>query len=92
MGDDGQLQGVVTIRNIETAASPANTVSDLMGTDGKYPYVHADHPLSYALERMGSGGVDVLPVVSRANIREMQGVVSLADILTKYGVRRQGDV
>jgi hypothetical protein len=50
------------------------------------PYVHLDHPLSYVLDRMGAMSVDVVPVVSRANIREMYGVVTLADVLATYGV------
>ena len=29
--------------------------------------------------------MDVLPVVSRANIQQMQGIVSLADVLAAYG-------
>jgi CIC family chloride channel protein len=90
--DDGSLRGVISIQQIETANPVPQTIGDLLAADAPYPYVHADHPLSYALERMGSSGVDVVPVVSRANIRQMQGVVSLADILAKYGVSRAANV
>jgi len=41
-----------------------------------------------SLERMGAKAVDVVPVVSRANIQEMYGVLTLADILANYGVAR----
>jgi CBS domain-containing protein len=37
---------------------------------------------------MGSTGRDVLPVVSRANARQLVGVVTLADILDAYGVAK----
>jgi CBS domain-containing protein len=63
-----------------------STVGEVVRAANQYAYVHPDHPLSFALERMGTASVDVLPVVSRANIREMQGIVSLADVLAAYGV------
>lgn len=52
------------------------------------PHVHADHSLAFALERMGTSGLDVLPVVSRANVREVEGIITLADILETLGVGR----
>jgi len=39
-----------------------------------------------ALERMGKAKLDVLPVVSRANYRDLLGIVVLADILGSFGV------
>jgi CBS domain-containing protein len=54
-----------------------------------FPHLHADHSLDLALERMGSTGYDLLPVVSRANIHEMEGVCSLLDVLRAFGVRGQ---
>jgi CIC family chloride channel protein len=50
------------------------------------PYAHVDDSLSVVLERMGSTGRSVLPVVSRADTREVIGIVTLADILKAYGV------
>jgi CIC family chloride channel protein len=50
------------------------------------PHVHADHPLHLALERMSKYQVDVLPVLQRANLRDLVGVVTLRDILDSYGV------
>jgi chloride channel protein, CIC family len=86
VGKDSSVQGVISIHEIETAEPPPLTARDLFKANGDYPYVHADHPLSYALERMGAKGVDVVPVVSRANIRQMYGIVALKDILATYGV------
>jgi CIC family chloride channel protein len=61
--------------------------------DSRYfPHVHADHSLDLALERMGSTGFDLLPVVSRANIHELEGVVSLLDVLKAFGVRQTRQV
>ena len=42
--------------------------------------------LSLALERMGAHAVDTVPVVSRANIRQPYGVVTLTDVLAAFGV------
>jgi CIC family chloride channel protein len=55
-------------------------------TAERLPHVHPDHSLSLALERMGASGLNVLPVVSRANVRELLGIVVLGDILDAYGV------
>jgi chloride channel protein, CIC family len=50
------------------------------------PHVHPDHSLTIALERMGAVRYTVLPVVSRSNIRQLLGVVTLDDILEGFGV------
>ena len=54
----------------------------------EFPHLHPDHNLSLALERMGAAGVNVLPVVSRANLRQLLGIVTLEDVLRLYGVGR----
>jgi CIC family chloride channel protein len=58
---------------------------DIAGPDAQ-AHVHPDDSLSIALEKMGSAGVRALPVVSRANQREILGVVTLPEILKAYGV------
>jgi CBS domain-containing protein len=35
---------------------------------------------------MGSAGVDLLPVVSRADINKLEGILLLRDVLDSYGV------
>jgi CIC family chloride channel protein len=86
VGDPNYLEGVISSHEIETAQPPPKTLRDLIKANGDYPVVHSDHPLSYALERMGAKGVDVVPVVSRANIHQLFGIVKLSDILATYGV------
>ena len=51
-----------------------------------FPHVHVDHPLDVALRRMAQSKLNVLPVVSRSNVRELRGLVSLQDVLRAYGV------
>jgi CIC family chloride channel protein len=48
--------------------------------------VHADQSLTAALDRMGAAQIDLLPVVSRANLRNLEGVITLKDVLALYGV------
>jgi len=50
------------------------------------PHLHADHTLDMALQRMSDTHRDVLPVVSREDLRKILGVVTLGDVLAAYGV------
>jgi CIC family chloride channel protein len=54
------------------------------------PHVHMDHAQHLALERMSSYHLDVLPVVNRADIHKLEGVVTLRDVLDAYGVSEKG--
>jgi CBS domain-containing protein len=51
----------------------------------EFPHLHADQSLSVALERMGAAGVDALPVVSRADVHRLEGIVAVQDVLKFYG-------
>ena len=53
-----------------------------------FPHLHADQELDLALERMGTNQLDILPVVNRADVHKLEGIVTLADILDAYGVTR----
>jgi chloride channel protein, CIC family len=86
---DGRgVAGLLTREQLESAASSGNPdtpVSTIL-KEGEFPHVHADHPLDDALDRMGAFRVDMLPVVSRANVHQLLGVVRLEDVLEAYGV------
>jgi CIC family chloride channel protein len=91
----GELGLLGMIRNRDLAANAASSkklfdlfseAEDEHTTAEKLPHVHPDHTLSLALERMGSSGLNVLPVVSRANARQLLGIVALNDVLSAYGV------
>jgi CIC family chloride channel protein len=89
VADAGGVVGIVTTSVLEKECreNPApRTVGELVQREG-LPHVHRDQSLDMALERMGTSGVDVLPVVSRADVRKLQGVVCLRDVLSAYGVR-----
>lgn len=85
--DEQGVRALVTQR--ELAAVPHDVrcnLGDLYPAPVDFPFVHADQPLSMALQRMGAAGVNVLPVVSRANVRQILGVAALDDVLAAYGV------
>jgi chloride channel protein, CIC family len=86
--DERGVIGVLTRESLEVAMKRSEEdkpLSELL-TGLDFPHVHTDHPLHMALERMGTAKLDLLPVVSRANIRLLLGVVLLSDILDSFGV------
>ncbi len=56
-----------------------------------FPHVHTDQGLDLALERMGANQIDILPVVNRADVHKLEGIVTLRDVLDAYGVSRAPD-
>ena len=86
--DEKGVRGVLSRNMLEEAArqgSAAKSLAELLPTDG-FVHLHADHPLNVALERMGATQLGVLPVVSRGDVRKLEGIVTLHDVLALYGV------
>ena len=99
--DGDALWGMIQNTQIRDAVAEGGsnrTLAEMFREDSKaghstaeqLPHVHPDHTLSLALERMGSSGLNVLPVVSRANVRQLIGIVALEDIMNAYGVAGRG--
>jgi chloride channel protein, CIC family len=86
--DDSGVIGVISTEMLQRLQEggkselPLGQLIDSM----RFPHVHTDQSFDLALERMGAAGVEVLPVVSRFNVRELIGVVHLPDILNAYRV------
>jgi chloride channel protein, CIC family len=90
VGELNWLYGIVTLAKLEEIKNPYSTLlNQVVNPEDRYPYVYPDHPLSLALERMGSAGTDTLPVVNRANRRRVQGVITMADVLGAFGVKQE---
>jgi chloride channel protein, CIC family len=92
VADEGNLVGVLSRSALETALAGNGTekkLSDLISSL-EFPHVHADHALHIALERMSETHLDLLPVVSRADVHKLEGVVTLRDVLDSYGVNSLG--
>jgi chloride channel protein, CIC family len=77
------------LREVLAAGGGEQTLHELV--DGNnFIHVHADQPLHLALERMGAAQTDVLPVVSRADVHRLEGILVLQDVLAVYGVEPLG--
>ncbi len=94
--DTNGLRGVLSLAQLEQAAKDgraATRLGDLLApedpedpkTAEHFPHVHPDHSLDLVLRRIASSGMSTLPVVSRANLREIVGVISMNDVLNAYG-------
>ncbi len=86
--DDAGIVGVVSKSALEAAAGRfggQKALAEILDVRG-FPHLHADQSLHLALERMGRAGLDLLPVVSRADLHKLEGVVALRDVLDSYGI------
>jgi CIC family chloride channel protein len=88
------LLGMVRIGDLERAVADGSGSREIAEVcrfptsrfhASEFPHLHPDHRLSLALERMGKSGYHVLPIVSRANVQKLLGVVVLDDILRALG-------
>jgi CIC family chloride channel protein len=92
VADEGTLIGVLSRSNLETAIAGNGTEKKLRDliSSLEFPHVHTDHALHVALERMSEARLDLLPVVSRADVHKLEGIVTLRDVLDSYGVNPTG--
>lgn len=90
--DEGSVVGVLNRATLESALADGKAEGNLIGLFDtlEFPHVHSDHPLHLALERMSKSHIDILPVVNRADIHRLEGVVTLRDVLDSYGVDSTG--
>jgi CIC family chloride channel protein len=94
--DDGELWpifagekffGMISRPDLERAVKEGVESVQRIPTQGHFPHVHADHTLDVVLHRMGSTGMKVLPVVSRKDIRSLEGIITLNDVLRVFGLQ-----
>jgi CIC family chloride channel protein len=86
--DDRGVLGVIRLHDLKRdndTGLGSKRLREIVG-GSEFPHVHGDHALNLALERMGANKLDLLPVVSRANVHHLEGVVTLPDVLALYGV------
>lgn len=92
--DQGSIIGVVSRSMLERASQGNGNVSETKLQDLldplDFPHVHADQALHLALERMSASQLDLLPVVNRADVHKLEGVITLRDVLDSYGVDTSG--
>jgi CIC family chloride channel protein len=85
-------RGVIGVINLswlekQTAENADKKLSELMNAQ-VFPHVHLDQGLDLALERLGANQLEILPIVNRADIHKLEGIVTLRDVLDAYGVSR----
>jgi chloride channel protein, CIC family len=85
------LMGVVNLRTLARAAAEGpdqQALGELINAS-TFPHVHPDQGFDIALERLGANQLELLPVVSRADVHQLEGIVTLHDVLQSYGVGRE---
>jgi len=82
------VAGVINLPTLEREVQEgvAKRLSDIVGAHD-FPHVHTDQGLDLALELMGTNQIDILPVVSRADVHKLEGIVTLREVLDSYGVQ-----
>jgi chloride channel protein, CIC family len=85
-------RGVIGVINLswlekQMAESADKKLEELVNAQ-VFPHVHLDQGLDLALERMGANQLEILPVVNRADVHKLEGIVTLRDVLDAYGVTR----
>lgn len=86
--NERDVVGVVSLNKLQEvlAAGGGDQTLDKLVDERNFLHVHADQPLYMALERMGVARTGVLPVVSRADVHKLEGILLLQDVLALYGV------
>jgi CIC family chloride channel protein len=87
---DHDRRGIIGVINLPTLElevrnGGAKLLGELVG-GGAFPHIHLDQGLDLALDRMGANQIEVLPVVSRADIHKLEGILTLRDVLDSYGL------
>jgi CIC family chloride channel protein len=96
VGRDNRLMGVLRATDVDLEPEEAahRSVSDIMlagpleadaGDLELFPHVHSDQAMEIALDRMSGSKIAMLPVLDRADVRGVHGIVLADDILQSYG-------
>src|SRR6202167_4334313 len=86
------VRGVIGVINLswlekQSAENENKKLGELLNAQ-VFPHVHLDQGLDLALERMGANQIEILPVVNRADVHKLEGIVTLRNVLQAYGVSR----
>ncbi len=102
--DSGGLRGMITADQLRAAMEAKrgdDTLDTLVPEPGPsetltsdhFPHIHTDHSLETAMQRIAASGLNALPVVSRSDVRALQGTIALEDVVGAYriGKRQEED-
>jgi len=79
--EEERFLGMVSHTDLERAASEGVASVRPIVHSEHFPHVHSDHTLDVVLHRTGATGLRTLPVVSRSDIRRLEGIVTIEDVL-----------
>ncbi len=82
----GNWKGISERELQRSTAEPSAHLETVL-PDSYMPFLHPDQPVEVALRQMGEW--PLLPVVHRAELGKLEGVISLADILNTYRKRQE---
>lgn len=94
--DQTGLRGMLRVEQLDRAMTEGRreaTLGELVPAPRQdrlsaqeFPHLHADHSLDFAMRRLAESGLKALPVVSRTNIRELKGTISMQEVLAAYAM------
>jgi CBS domain-containing protein len=90
--DGDHFAGMVSRTDLDRAFREGSASISRLPHGARFPHVHSDHTLDVVLHRMGSTGMRVLPVVSRRDIRHLEGIITLDDVLRVYGLEEEAGI
>lgn len=95
IGDNNRLVGVLRAAEIDLASENAGKFVGNVMLPGPiepdavdielFPHVHSDQAMEVALDRMSGSKIAMLPVLDRADVQCVRGIVLADDILRSYG-------
>ncbi len=86
--DQRGVIGVISLEDLErelAEGAAAKRLGELVDALA-FPHAHPDQTLDLVLERMGAARLELLPVVSRADLHKLEGVITLRDVLNSFGI------
>ena len=84
----GRIFGIITLTELERWhrwGQDQERLGDLI-RGRSFPHVHADESVDHVLAEMGRKRLDLLPVVSRVDIHQLEAVVTVSDLIRAYGI------
>ena len=83
VGADRHLVGVVDFEDLDKALASGNGAKSVWSVvDHDFVHAHPDHGIDIVLDRLAQGG-GILPVVSRTDVRQLEGVITLDGLLKR---------
>jgi CIC family chloride channel protein len=90
VADNKYFLGMLSRETLECAfvdGRSEQSLKDIVETH-HVAHLHQDHVLHLALERMSNTHQEVLPVLHRADIHKLEGIITLQDLLEAYGLEQ----